>query len=352
MLIPPKAGTHSDCHAVRQPLPLDLDCAPGVLTSRLRAPLVMFIILATLVLGPVQSAHASADEAQFLTLVNVERVSRGLPILTLQPVISDNLSRPWSTQMAATGRLAHSGSGQQILENVARYFPTTSSAGENVGYASSVVELHAALMASAPHRANILSGTFRSVGLGVVQANGQVWVTQTFFAVSTKAAPAPAQPAPAKPAVAAPAAPSPPPPLPSQPPFSPPLRSEAGRRSARRRSSRRRRPAAAPVAGRPPPRDRPGCTSSCPSARRLRPGRERSQPDPGPGTERAERRGGRPGRTVPGRQRHTRVTPAGAVASALALCLALAVRRQQLRTPRLNTAIRAGQGQAGSRSRW
>ncbi|MBW3647578.1 MAG: CAP domain-containing protein [Actinobacteria bacterium] len=301
-----------------------INLAPSMSTARpasgslWRAPLVMmFIILATLVLGPVQSAHASADEAQFLALVNVERVSRGLPILTLQPVISDNLSRPWSMQMAASGRLAHSGSGQQILDSVARYYPTTTSAGENVGYAASVVELHAALMASAPHRANILSGTFRSVGLGVVQANGQVWVTQTFFAVSNKAAPAPAQPAPAKPAVAAPAAPKPP--------------AAAAKPAAVRPAAAAAKPAAVrPAAAPKPAAVKPATVLVAPAAAPppAVSGQAANAPSPAPA----------PVQTAVDEvadlaapflvDSGTRVTPAGAVASALALCLALAVRRQ------------------------
>ena len=55
--------------------------------------------------GPAPPAHASLEETEFLAMVNAERVSRGIPLLTDRPVISDNLSRPWSQQMAMTGQL-------------------------------------------------------------------------------------------------------------------------------------------------------------------------------------------------------------------------------------------------------
>ena len=163
----------------------------------------LLVLLATaLLLGSAASASAASDqEAEFLTLINQERTSRGLVALEHQPVISDKLSRPWSRTLAATGVLAHS----NVLSNALVYFPTITNTGENVGYAAGVRELHSLLMASPTHRANILSPTFRHVGIGVVQQGSMVWVTETFFAMKSSVPPVMAAQAPPTPAAAVPA---------------------------------------------------------------------------------------------------------------------------------------------------
>ena len=45
--------------------------------------------------------------------------------------------------------------------------------GENLAYAAGVREAHAALMASPPHRENILYPGYRHVGIGVTDGAGQ-----------------------------------------------------------------------------------------------------------------------------------------------------------------------------------
>jgi uncharacterized protein YkwD len=41
-------------------------------------------------------------------------------------------------------------------------------------------DMHNAWMNSPDHRANILSGAYSSVGIGLAYANGQVWATENF----------------------------------------------------------------------------------------------------------------------------------------------------------------------------
>lgn len=162
---------------------------------------LLALMATALLLGSAPSASAASDqEAEFLTLINQERTSRGLVALEHQPVISDKLSRPWSRSLAATGVLAHS----NVLSNALVYFPTITSTGENVGYAATVRELHSLLMASPAHRANILSPTFRHVGIGAVQQGSMVWVTETFFAMKAPSAPVTAAQPPPGPAAVVP----------------------------------------------------------------------------------------------------------------------------------------------------
>jgi uncharacterized protein YkwD len=51
---------------------------------------------------------------------------------------------------------------------------------ENSGVGPSVSALDAAFMASAPHRANILNAAYTQIGVGVVVADGRVWVAEIF----------------------------------------------------------------------------------------------------------------------------------------------------------------------------
>ena len=81
--------------------------------------------------------------------------------------------------MAGSGALDHNPSvGAQIPAGARGY-------GENIGYAGGYADnsatIHSGWMASAPHRASILSGQFTQVGIGyVVDGNGTAWAAQVF----------------------------------------------------------------------------------------------------------------------------------------------------------------------------
>jgi hypothetical protein len=63
---------------------------------------------------------------------------------------------------------------------------------ENVAYNTSAATIHARLMQSPAHRANILNPAFNSVGVGeVVSADGRIFVTERFARIdaSPEAAP-------------------------------------------------------------------------------------------------------------------------------------------------------------------
>jgi uncharacterized protein YkwD len=81
-------------------------------------------------------------------------------------------ARAHTTSMAGSRTLFHTASFSSLCcwEAVA----------ENVGYGFSVRGLHRQLMRSAPHRANILNPRMRQVGVGIVERNGALWVTEVF----------------------------------------------------------------------------------------------------------------------------------------------------------------------------
>ena len=78
--------------------------------------------------------------------------------------------------MAFTGTLAEDPRAAAI----AAYDPSWQGEGENVGVGATPQSIEGAFMASPPHRANIL-GAYTHVGVGVVVANGRIWVTERFY---------------------------------------------------------------------------------------------------------------------------------------------------------------------------
>jgi uncharacterized protein YkwD len=127
-------------------------------------------------LAPAASPSADEDEARLVELVNAERTSGGLA-----PVAADwaigQVARGWTAQMAAAGSLAHNPAyAAQIWASL-----PCGAVAENVGFASSLDQVHAALMNSPAHRANILNPAFSRIGVGVAaDGSGRLWVTEDF----------------------------------------------------------------------------------------------------------------------------------------------------------------------------
>lgn len=155
-------------------------------------------------------AMAGGDEAAaFVEAINASRASlAGAEALQVQGDLA-RVAADHAAAMAAKGSIHHNPSlGQQVTgwEVV----------GENVGVGPDVDTLHRAFLDSPSHRANLLDGRYREVGVGIVRTNGLLWVVEVFrkpvpVAVAPARPPAPA-PAPAPvvaPVVAAAPAPAP-----------------------------------------------------------------------------------------------------------------------------------------------
>ena len=129
--------------------------------------------------GPASAAAPSpaAAEDQFYASLNAERSGARLAPLTADPTL-DTIATEWSTQMANENHLYHRPDYRVQVE--ARVTTAWTRIGENVGKGSSVPSLHAAFMASAGHRANIL-GDYNRVGVGVVVRGDVIWVTVNFL---------------------------------------------------------------------------------------------------------------------------------------------------------------------------
>lgn len=130
----------------------------------------IFVLLVGAVV-PTAGATTSAEQAVH-SMINEARANNGRKPLSLSAKLS-RIARSHSKQMATSGTLFHSclqcriGGGRRL--------------GENVGFGIDHVSVQADLMASGPHRANILERKFRRVGVGIVRRGGLAWVTQIFF---------------------------------------------------------------------------------------------------------------------------------------------------------------------------
>ncbi|WP_085984064.1 CAP domain-containing protein [Allomesorhizobium alhagi] len=120
----------------------------------------------------------SAQEQYLLELINAERAKAGVQPLAFDNDLSE-AAEGHSRWMLATDTFSHTGSGGSTPTQrmkAAGYTLTGSWAtGENIawattrspaGYNDEVLLLHNNLMNSSGHRANILNGNFREVGLG------------------------------------------------------------------------------------------------------------------------------------------------------------------------------------------
>ncbi len=139
--------------------------------------LVLALLLSVFGTATPAGATPASDESELLTLMNQSRTGAGLP-----PMVSDGAlaatSRSWSSIMAGQNRLFHDSNLAAVATSVE---PAWRSVGENVGTGFSTQQLHDAFMGSTAHRANIMSGRFNRVGIGVVHAGGKTWVTVRFL---------------------------------------------------------------------------------------------------------------------------------------------------------------------------
>ncbi|MEY2568610.1 MAG: hypothetical protein QOE35_3139 [Actinomycetota bacterium] len=145
--------------------------------------------IALLVL-PIRLAAAEpvSEETQFLALLNQLRVQQGLGALTPDSQLQ-GIARQWSAKMVGDGALSHN-------PNLATQVSNWRMIGENVGVGGSVQQLHDAFVASPHHYANMIEPAFDAVGIGVVDAGSQIWVTVDFKQSKSAAAPVAAPKAP------------------------------------------------------------------------------------------------------------------------------------------------------------
>lgn len=139
--------------------------------------------LSVVALAPL-TAEGEVDAARWpgrrvVTLVNVRRVEAGLRPVRLHAAVH-TAARKHSADQARMGRMTHTGSdGSNPGQRISREGYRWSAWGENVamGYLTPRAVMRA-WMNSPGHRANILSRSFRHIGVGVRRSgNGTLYWT-------------------------------------------------------------------------------------------------------------------------------------------------------------------------------
>lgn len=170
-------------------------------TLRILIPTVLTVV-SVLITAPspgiAQEVRAS-EEQQLLGMLNQARAGEGLPPLEANDALR-GIARRQAQVMVSAGQISHT---QDLHQQVNATGLPWSSLGENVGSGPTTESVHEALMASPPHRANILNPQFRLIGIGAASdASGMLYFSQDFVAL--RSSPAPTAPttvsAPARPA--------------------------------------------------------------------------------------------------------------------------------------------------------
>lgn len=157
------------------------------MARRLAATLLAGALFSALLPAATAGAQASGDnkcwtykdtERGFARKMNKARVNNGLGKLSLDPELS-KVARVHTNEMIRKNELHHT-SSSDLRERVTQWVIL----GENVGVGGSVKSLHKAFMNSPGHRDNILHLAYKHVGVGVRVADGRMWVTVIFEAVT------------------------------------------------------------------------------------------------------------------------------------------------------------------------
>jgi uncharacterized protein YkwD len=130
----------------------------------------------------VQSGPAiSPAEKRIFEELNHERAGHGLTALQWDSRAA-GAARAHAQLLAENGTLSHQFPGEATLpERLGATGARFTVAAENVARTEFVEDVHPALMGSSGHRANILSTSYNAVGIGVVESQGRIYVTQDFI---------------------------------------------------------------------------------------------------------------------------------------------------------------------------
>lgn len=140
---------------------------------------LLFAVSTTLAAAAAQQFDDQAEQ-QLVQMLNLERARSGLPSLKVDDRLTQ-AARAHSVAMARANTLSHQLPNEPPLsKRLAATDIRFNQDAENVAYDYSVQAAHEGLMRSPPHRANILSPQYNTVGIGVLRRGDVFWVTQDF----------------------------------------------------------------------------------------------------------------------------------------------------------------------------
>jgi uncharacterized protein YkwD len=147
------------------------------LRIRLVALAAAVIVVCTSAFGETNAARAGRE---LLASVNQARRSHGLAALQWNESLA-LAARRHAEVMAEHGTAQHGFEGELDLSaRVKQAGARFSSLSENVTQGPTAEFIHAQFMNSPPHRSNILDRDMDSVGIGVVEKQGQLFAVEDF----------------------------------------------------------------------------------------------------------------------------------------------------------------------------
>lgn len=127
------------------------------------------------------TAANSSYAAQVVSLVNAERARQGLPALTVSTTVQQAAQTRAGELQTSFSHTRPSGASCFTALTEAGISYTR--AGENIAYGQSTPEaVVQSWMSSSGHRANILSSSFTTIGVGCTVVNGTAYWAQLFTA--------------------------------------------------------------------------------------------------------------------------------------------------------------------------
>ena len=117
-------------------------------------------------------SNLGALSGSILCLLNAERAAKGLPALHANGQLG-KAARAWANRMVAARFFAHEAGSSTLLSRIKKtgYVRGTWSLGENIAWGSGALATPQAIvngwMHSPGHRANILRGKFKDIGIGI-----------------------------------------------------------------------------------------------------------------------------------------------------------------------------------------
>lgn len=142
------------------------------------AVLIVGLILCSV--SALAQQKTSNAERELFNAVNRERKANGLPSLKLDEALSTAASQH-AQRMAEQGTVSHQLPGEPTLPARAKAAGARFSwLSENVDEGSNATTIHQSFMKSPQHRANILDTDMDSLGIGVAERNGDLYVVEDF----------------------------------------------------------------------------------------------------------------------------------------------------------------------------
>ena len=139
-----------------------------------RAFLAIAVASTLAVASPAAQVAQASTSNQMLRMTNEDRRDANRKPLRLDRRLS-RYAVKHSKQMARRGEIFHTPNLAKVLNRNWRV------AGENVGNGGDLAALEDAFMDSTDHRKNILRRSYDHAAVGVVSADGSLWVTVIFY---------------------------------------------------------------------------------------------------------------------------------------------------------------------------